>query len=82
MQKESTGTTLNTDYKKIRENMRSKNKINYVKESKKRRKNIILASYFMTYNRVHERGRKRITKNIGIYKITLGKRRMGKIYDV
>ena len=36
----------------------------------------------MTYNRVHERGRKRITKNIGIYKITLGKRRMGKIYDV
>ena len=36
----------------------------------------------MTYNRVHERGRKRITNNIGIYKITLGKIRMGKIYDV
>ena len=39
MQKESTGTTLNTDYKKIRENMRSKNKINWKKQKEEKKYN-------------------------------------------
>ena len=33
-------------------------------KGEKKLNKIILAAYFMTYNRVHERGRKRITKNI------------------
>ena len=55
------------------ENMRGKNNINEKKaKGEKKLNKTILAAYFMTYNRVRERGRKRI----------LAKRRMGKIYDV
>ena len=36
------------------------------------------AEYFMTYNRVHERGSKGVTKNYT--RKHLAKRRMGKIY--
>ena len=54
----------------IIEKKRAKNKIKIWKERKRGKKNItlkkkrILAEYFMTYNRVHERGGKGITKNI------------------
>ena len=48
-----------------------KRKYNKTKKKKEGRKNKmlrrILAEYFMTYSRVHERGRKRITKNIQDY---------------
>ena len=54
------------------ENMKGKNKINEMRKQKGEKKynKIILAAYFMNYKRVHERGRKRITK---IYKIKFGK---------
>ena len=44
--------------------MRRKNKRDEKKAKREEKKNIILAAFFMTYNRVHARGSKRITKNI------------------